>query len=379
MNILIAPDSFKDSLKATEVANALKKGIEKIYPKTNFELAPMADGGEGTVDAIVGATHGTIEKTTVHDPLMRKVEAHWGITGDGTTAVIEMAAASGIELLTKEERNPWITTTYGTGELIKAALDKGVKRILVGIGGSATNDCGAGMAMALGAKFTDADNVNVDYGGGSVGKILNIDLSGLDSRLANTEILVACDVTNPLTGEKGASNVYGPQKGADADMVKKLDANLSCFAKIIQHQLQKDIATTPGAGAAGGLGAGLMAFLDAQLVRGFDMIANTVGIEQKIAEADLIITGEGKIDEQTQYGKTIFGISQIALRNKKPVIAVGGTIASGAENMYCKGVSAILPIADKPMSLHDALTNAPTLLENTGERIARIIQLGKAI
>ena len=374
MKVLIAPDSFKDSLKAGSVAACMQKGFVKAGLIADFTIIPMADGGEGTVESVVDATRGMIHQVTVHDPLMRNTGSFLGITGDGQTAIIEMAAASGIELLKKEERNPWITTTYGTGELIKLALDKGVKKIIVGIGGSATNDCGAGMAMALGVKLLNSKGEVIEKGGGTLGDVVGIDISGLDQRIKDTKIEVACDVTNPLTGEKGASHVYGPQKGADADMVQKLDANLQHFAAKIKQQLNKNILTIPGSGAAGGLGAGLMAFLDAKLMKGFDIIANAVRLEEKIMHSDLVLTGEGKIDSQTQYGKTIFGVSQLAKKYHKPVIVIAGTVADGAEIMYEKGVDAIFSIVDKPMPLEQALKSAPELLEKAGERIARLLQ-----
>ena len=374
MKILIAPDSFKDSLKAAGVAKSIKEGFSAIVPKSEFSIIPMADGGEGTVESVIDATSGTIYKVKVHDPLMRATESFFGITGDGSTAVIEMAAASGIEKLTREERNPWVTTTYGTGELIKLALEKGVKKIIIGIGGSATNDCGAGMAQALGVKLLDSTGNEIEKGGGALRKVSSIDISGIDAKIRSTEIQVACDVTNPLTGEKGASHVYGPQKGADKDMVLKLDENLKHFASIILQQTGKDILEIPGSGAAGGLGGGLMAFLDATLMKGFDIIANAIELEQKIQECDLVITGEGKIDFQTQYGKTIFGVSRLAKKHHKPVIVIAGTVADGAEIMYEKGVDAIFSIVDKPMPLDEALKNAPKLLAKTGERIARLLQ-----
>lgn len=375
MKVLIAPDSFKDSLKAVDVAHNLQAGIMKALPKSEFIIVPMADGGEGTVESVIDATAGMIYKAKVCDPLMRITDSFFGITGDGATAVIEMAAASGIEKLKPEERNPWITTTYGTGELIKLALDKGVKKIIIGIGGSATNDCGVGMAQALGVKFLDSNEIEIEKGGGALDHVSIIDISSLDPRINSTEIQVACDVTNPLTGEKGASHVYGPQKGADKEMVLQLDANLEKFAGEIKNQLGKDISPVPGSGAAGGLGAGLMAFLDARLMKGFDIIANAVELNHKIRECDLVITGEGKIDFQTQYGKTISGVAQLAKKHQKPVIAIAGTVADGAEIMYEKGVDAIFSIVDRPMPLDEALKTAPKLIEKAGERIARMLQL----
>ncbi len=375
MNILIAPDSFKDCLSARQVAEAIKRGIERILPGAGFQIAPMADGGEGTVQSLIDATGGQLVHLQVMDPLMREIGSFYGITGDGSTAVIEMASASGIELLAPSERDPWITSTYGTGQLIADALKRGVKTILMGIGGSATNDGGRGMAEALGVRFPNSDHRSSGRGGGSLGEVNQIRMEGLNPRIKDISILVACDVSNPLTGPKGASSVYGPQKGADPEMVRKLDSNLAHFAGVIEEQLGKKVDKVPGAGAAGGLGAGLMAFLDAQLTRGFDLIAETVQLEKKILNANLVITGEGKIDAQTQYGKTPFGVAQLARKHKIPVLGVGGTIEKGAEILYDHGFDVILPIMEKPADLAFALANAEQLLENTGERIGRFLKL----
>ena len=379
MKILIAPDSFRGSLSSSEAAIYLEKGIRKIFPDSEIICVPLADGGEGTVEAIVTGTSGRIIETSVHDPLMRIITSRFGITGDGKTAVIEMANASGVEILTKDERNPWITTTYGTGELIKAALDKGCERILIGIGGSATNDGGSGMACSLGVKFLDEKGNPVPGEGGRLKDMVKIDMNGLDPRISSTEIISACDVNNPLTGGEGAAHVFGPQKGADKLMVKKLDENLHHFAIMIKNVLSKDVENIPGAGAAGGLGAGLMAFLNARLVNGFEIISEIVQLEKKIQQADLVITGEGKIDFQTQFGKTVFGTAKLAQKYNRPVIAVAGSVEQGSEILYEKGIDAMVSIMDKPMSLEEAVENAPLLLEKTGERIARLIKVGNII
>lgn len=375
MNLLIAPDAFKDCLSARQVATSLSLGIEKIMPETQIQIIPMADGGEGTVESVIDATGGEHIKCVVKDPLMREIPSFYGITGDGSTAVIEMAAASGIELLKKEERNPWMTSTFGTGQLIRDALEKGCNKILLGIGGSATNDAGAGMAEALGVKFSSASGNPVGPGGGALSEVEMIHMEGLDPRIASTKIMVACDVSNPLTGPKGASAIYGPQKGADGDMVRKLDSNLVHFSAVIREQLGKEVDEVPGAGAAGGLGAGLMAFLSGRLMPGFDMIADAVNLEEKIKQADLVITGEGKIDSQTQFGKTPFGVAQLALKHGKPVIGIAGTVEEGADVMYNMGFDVILPILEKPSDLDDAIRHAEELLKRSGERIARLISL----
>ncbi|RLD72719.1 MAG: glycerate kinase [Bacteroidetes bacterium] len=375
MNILIAPDSFKDCLSAVEVAAALARGIKKIIPDASFMLVPMADGGEGTVESVIDVTRGKRIELQVKDSLMRDVPSFYGITGDGETAVIEMAAASGIELLNSDERDPWITSTYGTGQLIRDALDCGVKKIMLGIGGSATNDCGAGMAEALGVTFSGKFGSMSVQGGGALGEVEGIHMEALDPRLVDTEIVVACDVSNPLTGPQGASAVYGPQKGADTEMVEKLDRNLTHFAKLIRNQLGKEVNMVAGAGAAGGLGAGLMAFLDASLVKGFDLVADVVGLEEKIRGADLVITGEGKMDKQTRFGKTPFGVAQMARKKGLPVIGVAGTLDEDASVLYELGFDLLMPIQEKPGDLEFSLRNAEQLLERTGERIARLLKM----
>lgn len=375
MHILIAPDSFKDCLSARQVALALQHGMEKVLKEATFQIAPMADGGEGTVESLIDATGGRKIELRLMDPLLREVSSFYGITGDGSTAVIEMAAASGIELLKPSERNPWVTSTFGTGQLIGDALDRGCRKILLGIGGSATNDGGAGMAEALGVKFTNEKGKKIGPGGGMLGDLHKIHMEGIHPAIKDAEIRVACDVTNPLTGPEGASAIYGPQKGADPMMVKQLDKHLEHFAGRIREQLGKEVSLTPGAGAAGGLGAGLMAFLDARLARGFELVAETAQLEEKIRKADLVVTGEGKIDRQTQYGKTPFGVAQLARKYGKPVIAVAGTLDQGAEVLYDQGFHVILPILDQPGDLAYALAQGERLLEQSGERIGRWLDL----
>jgi len=375
MNILIAPDSFKDCMSAWEVAIALGRGIKKILPDSVLVMVPMADGGEGTVESVIDATGGKRIEIPVMDPLMRKISSFYGITGDGLTAVIEMAAASGLELLEPEERDPWITSTYGTGQLIANALDQGCKKIILGIGGSATNDCGAGMAEALGVEFFGKFGKLTARGGGALGEVESVRLEGLDSRIAGTTFVVACDVNNPLTGPRGASAIYGPQKGADGAMVEKLDRNLTHFAGVIENQFGKEISQIPGSGAAGGLGAGMIAFLDATLMKGFRLIAELTGLEERIRQADLLITGEGKMDAQTLFGKTPFGVAQLAKKHGIPVIGVAGTLEEDAGELYTEGFDLLLSIQEKPGDLSQALSSAEPMLERTGERIARLISL----
>jgi glycerate kinase len=379
MNVLIAPDSFKGSLSSKEVSNAIEKGFKKVLPQSNTKKVPIADGGEGTVESVIESAGGRIYRVVVHDPLMRRISSFFGILDDGKTAVIEMAAASGIGLLRREEQDPWYTTSYGTGELIKAALDRKCSTIILGIGGSATNDAGAGMLSALGVKLTDKTGSVIKPGGGFLSEISSIDVSDLDKRINNTKMLVACDVNNPLTGESGSSFVYGPQKGADKDMILKLDNNLKHFASLVKKIHGRDIETIPGSGAAGGIGGGLLGFLDAELMPGFELISQVIKLEKFIKDSHLVITGEGKIDNQTIYGKAPAGILKLAKKYNIPVIAVTGQLESGSDELYEMGFQVIMPIVDKPMNLEEAFKSASFLLEDTGERIARFVQLTKLI
>lgn len=374
MKILVAPDSFKDSLSALKVAEAIKRGIKHELQDAEVKLLPLADGGEGTVSAMTDATNGVLKQCKVKDALMRELTAEYGLLGDGRTAIIEMAAASGIETLTSDERNPWLTTSYGTGEMIKEALDEGVKRIVIGIGGSATNDGGVGMAMALGVRFLDSNSEPIGFGGGEISRLAHIDISGRDKRLAGTKIMVACDVNNPLTGTHGASFVFGPQKGADKEMAKKLDNNLKHFAAVIRKDLELEIEDIPGAGAAGGLGAGLMAFTNARLQAGFEIVARETKLEKQVEWANLVITGEGKIDFQTQFGKTPMGVATLAKKHNKTVFALAGTLGENYTDLYAKGFDAIFPILNQPMELEYALRNAPLLVENTARAIAGVLK-----
>ena len=375
MKFVLAPDSFKESMKAIEVAEAMEKGIKKVLNEAQCIKVPMADGGEGTTHALVHSTNGILEKIKVLGPLGKEVEGEIGILGEGKVAIIEMASASGLELLSKEERNPMITTTFGTGQLIKAALDKGVEKILIGIGGSATNDGGTGMLKALGAKFMDEEGKELPLGGGELLKLKHIDISGLDKRIKDVDIEVACDVTNPLTGEKGAAYVFAPQKGADKNMVKILDEGLKVYSNIIKETLNKDIENVEGAGAAGGLGAGLMAFLDANLKKGIDMVIEYTGLEEKIKDCDFVFTGEGSIDSQTIYGKTPIGVAKLAKKYNKPVIAFAGKIGEGVENLYDNGINSIIGILPEICTLEEALKDGNKNMEKAVENIARIIKL----
>lgn len=315
MKIIIAPDSFKGCMSARQAAEAMEHGVHHVLPDAECVLVPMADGGEGTVQSLVDATGGTLLEATVTGPLGTPVHAQYGMLGDGCTAVIEMAAASGIGYVDETTRDPRITTTYGVGELILDALDHGVTAFILGLGGSATNDGGAGMAQALGAHLLDAQGNELPFGGAALAGLAAIDVSDLDSRIAAASIRLASDVTNPLTGPQGASSVFGPQKGADASMVAELDAALHHYASIVARDFGRDVETVPGAGAAGGLGAGFLAFTGARMQSGVSLVAEATGLKTLAAGADWCFTGEGGIDSQTQYGKTPIGVARAV---KKP-------------------------------------------------------------
>lgn len=371
MKIVIAPDSFKGSLSAIEVGKAIRKAIRKVDPKINTVLVPMADGGEGTVQSLVDASGGEIIETIVHDPLNRKIDSFYGIMGDGKTAVIEMAAASGLPLLKSEERDPLKTTSYGTGELIKDAMNKGCTKIILGLGGSATNDGGIGMAQALGFRFLDKKGKEIGPGGGELSNIHTINMSEVDNKISGIEFVAACDVDNPLCGENGASNVYGRQKGASEKDVITLDNGLAHFASVVENQFGLDIKNFPGAGAAGGLGYAVLLFLKGKLERGIDIVTRATGLEEKMRGADLVITGEGKMDSQTAYGKTPMGVCQVAKKMNIPVIALAGSLGGNYKTLYSKGFDGIFSIIDKPMFLEDAMENSNELLENATEAIVR--------
>ncbi|GLC88974.1 glycerate kinase family protein [Lysinibacillus piscis] len=372
--IVLAPDSFKESMTAKDACEAMEKGIKKVNKNITCIHIPMADGGEGTMQSLVDATGGEVYSLPVMGPLGDQVEACYGILGDGQTGVIEMASASGIHLVATERRNPLLTTTFGTGQLIHACLDKGVKKLLIGIGGSATNDGGAGVVQALGGKLLDSYGKELGFGGGELGKLATIDLAHLDARLKDITIDVACDVNTPLCGKYGASYMFGPQKGATPQMVTLLDDNLRHYADSIKRQLNKDIIDVQGAGAAGGLGAGLMAFLNGTLKEGIQLVIDYVNLEEKIKEADMVWTGEGSIDCQTQYGKTPFGVATIAKKYQKPVIAFAGRIGNDIDELYEK-IDAIFGIMPEATTLDNALLHGKQNLERTAENVARFMRL----
>ena len=375
LTILLAPDSFKESMTAKEVCEAMEKGIKKVDKNINCVHVPMADGGEGTMQSLVDATGGNIYLLNVVGPLGNEVKASYGILGDGETGILEMASASGLHLVAIEKRNPLVTTTYGTGQLIKACLDYGVKKLLIGLGGSSTNDGGAGLIQALGGRLMDSKGNELGFGGGELGRLATIDLTGFDPRLKNTIVEVACDVNNPLCGDNGASNVFGPQKGATSLMIEELDNNLKHYANIIKEQLKKDILDVPGAGAAGGLGAGLMAFLNATLKKGIEMVIEYTKLEEKVKCADMVWTGEGSIDFQTQYGKTPLGVAIVAKKYNKPVVAFAGKVGKDIEVLYDNGISSIFSIITELTTLDEALINGKENLEKTAENVIRLMNL----
>lgn len=378
MKIVIAPDSYKGSLSAAEVAAAMAEGVRRLYPDAETVLVPMADGGEGTVQALVDATGGRLIMATVTGPLGAPVEASFGLLGDGVTAVIEMASASGLPLVPPELRNPMVTTTYGTGELIRLALDHGSTRLIVGIGGSATNDGGAGMAMALGARLLDGDGQPIGLGAKGLAALDRIDLSGLDARLAKTVVTVACDVDNPMTGPRGASAVFGPQKGATAEMVGELDILLQRWARALLATLGRDVEHVPGAGAAGGLGGGLMALLSASLRPGVELVTEAVGLRERMVGASLCLTGEGRTDAQTAHGKTPMGVAQVARAHGVPVLCLTGGLGSGYEAVYKVGIDAVMSIVPGPISLQEAIDAGPGLITDAVERALRGARIGLA-
>lgn len=376
MRVVIAPDKFKGSLTAPQVASAMRRGVLAACPDAQIVSVPMADGGEGTVEALTAATGGSIREVEVTGPLGRPVSARYGLLGDGATAVIEMAAASGLVLVPEHERDPRVTTTRGTGELIRAAIEAGASEIIVGIGGSATNDGGAGMAQALGYRLLDSGGREIGPGGGPLAQLARIDASGRLPELADVRIAVASDVDNPLCGARGASAIYGPQKGASPAMVAELDANLGQLATIIQRDLGDEIRDLPGAGAAGGLGAGLVAFAGGTLRRGVELVIDAVGLAAHLDGADLCLTGEGALDASSAHGKTAVGVARLARSKGVPTIALAGTLGTGVEMVQREGIDAYFSICSGPMSLEVAIGRADRLIEQATAQVVRAFLVG---
>ncbi|WP_411687041.1 glycerate kinase family protein [Acinetobacter indicus] len=375
LRFVIAPDSFKESLSAVQAAQAMQRGILRQFPDAICSLVPLADGGEGTVDALLNACAGQKVSCRVRGPLpQQQVESYFALMDEGKTAVIEMAKANGIHLIPLAQRNPALTSTYGTGEMIRQALDLGVSKIVIGLGGSVTNDAGGGMAQALGVKFLDQAGLEVQPCGGNLKQICEIDLSALDARLATTEILIASDVNNPLCGEHGASAIFGPQKGATPELVKILDQNLGYFANLVEATLGVNVQHQAGAGAAGGLGFGLLAFARAKIQSGVELLIQQTGLAEKIAQADVVLTGEGKIDRQTFMGKTPFGVAQVAKGLNKPVYAFAGMIGEGIEPLLEAGFTQIIGINPPDISVEDAIRNAENNLTDSVENVMQLLK-----
>jgi len=377
MRVVVAPDKFKGSLSAPEAASAMARGVRAACNDAEVDLVPVADGGEGTVEALVAATGGAFRDAIVTGPLGEAVTARYGLLGDGRTAVIEMAAASGLVLVPSDRRDPRITTTRGTGELVLAALDQGCTAIILGIGGSATNDGGAGMAQALGARFLDEIGAELPPGGASLARLARIDRSGLDPRLANASIRVACDVDNPLCGPVGASAIYGPQKGASREVVRELDAALARFATMIERDLGCSVAEIPGAGAAGGLGAGLVGFAGGTLTPGIKLVIDAVNLVPRLRQANLGLTGEGAIDASTAFGKTAVGVARVARELGVPCLALAGMIGDGAGAVLSEGIDAYMSIAPGPGPIDEAIALAASRLEAATEQLVRAFLAGR--
>lgn len=376
MRIVIAPDSFKGSVSALAAAEAMRRGVLAVFPDADVACVPIADGGEGTVEALVAATGGRILYRTVRGPLGDPIRAHWGVLGDGRTGVVEAAAASGLPLVPRGRRDPRVTSTHGTGELIRAALDEGLSRVIVGIGGSATNDGGTGMARALGVRFLDEAGRDLEEGGAALVRLSRVDLTERDPRLDAVELWVACDVDNPLTGPRGASAIYGPQKGATPEMVAQLDAALARYARVAAAATGRDVAGVPGAGAAGGLGAGLLFFTPARLRPGVSIVLESVGFDGLVRDADLVLTGEGRTDAQTAMGKAPVGVAAAAKAYGVPVVCISGGLGEGAELVLRHGIDALVSAVPEPMTLEQCVARGEGLIEGATERLCRCLRVG---
>ncbi|WP_440873023.1 glycerate kinase [Vibrio diabolicus] len=375
MKVVIAPDSFKESLTAKQVSEAIKTGLARVWHDAEFVTVPVADGGEGTVQSLIDATQGEQVFTTVTAPLGNDVEAFYGILGDGETAVIEMAEASGLHLVPSDARDPKLTSSIGTGQLIKHALDRGIQRLIIGLGGSATNDGGVGMLTALGVAFLDESGHAITPNGGGLATLASIDISGLDPRLATCEVLVACDVDNPLCGDKGASAIFGPQKGATTSDVTLLDNALRKFGELTEQATGKHVLTREGAGAAGGMGAALLGYTPARLQPGIEIVLETVKLAQHVADADIVFTGEGRIDHQTAHGKTPMGVAQVAKQFDLPVVVLAGCVGDNYQAVYECGIDAVFACVPRAMSLSEAMKEADVNVANLAENVARMWQI----
>ncbi|KTT33126.1 glycerate kinase [Pseudomonas oryzihabitans] len=372
MKIVIAPDSFKESLSAAGVASALARGLRQALPQAELVERPLGDGGEGTLDAVLAATGGEVRQAQVTGPLGEPVKARWGWLAEQRTAFVEMASASGLELVPKARRDVLAATSRGTGELLRAALDAGAERLVLAIGGSATNDGGAGLLQALGVRLLDEQGQELVPGGAALAQLGRIELTDLHPRLADVEMVIAADVDNPLCGPQGASHIFGPQKGASPDQVRQLDEALAHFAAVTAATLERDVREQPGAGAAGGVGFAALAFLGATFRPGIEVVAELVGLEAALQDADLALTGEGRLDGQTLRGKTPAGVLRLARRHGVPVVAVAGSLGEGYDALYDQGLTAAFSLVPGPLSLDEALTQAEVLLERTARDIGRL-------
>lgn len=377
MKIVVAPDSFKESLSAAGVARALARGLRQALPEADIIECPLGDGGEGTLDAVLAATGGEVREARVTGPLGEPVTARWGWLAEQRTAFVEMASASGLELVPRTRRDVLVATSRGTGELLHAALDAGAERLVLAIGGSATNDGGAGLLQALGVRLLDRQGQALGPGGAALAMLASLDVTALHPRLAEVEVIIAADVDNPLCGPQGASQIFGPQKGASPEQVRQLDAALAHFATVAAATLGRDVREQPGAGAAGGVGFAALAFLQATFRPGIEVVAELVGLEGALIGADLAVTGEGRLDGQTLRGKTPAGVLRLAQRHGVPVLAVAGSLGEGYDALYEQGLAAAFSLVPGPLSLEEALTQAEVLLERTARDIGRLWRTAK--
>ena len=379
MKVVIAPQSYKGSISALDAAKAMEEGVRRVISDVETILVPVADGGDGTLETLVEATGGDIRSSTVTGPIGNAVTAEWGALGDEETAMIEMARTSGLALLSLDERDPLRATTYGLGEVIREALDAGFRSFIVGIGGSATNDGGAGMAQALGVRLLDEAGNDLPQGGAALTNLYRIDTSGLDERAVEAQFSVACDVSNPLTGPEGASAVYGPQKGATPELVGQLDAALKNFAGVVERDIGMSIDGVPGSGAAGGLGGGMMAFLGGSLRAGVDIVLDQVGLDEQLEGADLVITGEGQLDFQTVYNKAPIGVAWRARNLGIPVVAISGSLGKGFEDVHTEGIDAVSSIVCAPMTLDEASERGGELIADAAGEAMRFMKVGSKV
>lgn len=379
MKIVVAPQAFKGSISALDAANAMREGVLRVVPDAEVVMVPVADGGDGTLETLIEGSNGRIHQIEVTGPLGERRIADWGAMGDGATAVLEMARTSGLALVPEELRNPLVATTYGLGDAMRHAMGSGYRRFIVGIGGSATNDAGAGMAQALGVRLLDESGNELEHGGAALARLHTIDMSSLDKLVNECEFLVACDVNNPLTGPTGASAIYGPQKGATPEMIKELDAALSHFADIVVRDIGVEVSDVAGAGAAGGLGGGLIAFVGGQLRAGVDIVLDTVGLDDYLTNCNLVITGEGSMDHSTIYNKAPVGVAARAKRLGIPVVGISGSLGSGFQDVHDHGIDALSAITSGPMTLDEASQRAGELIADATEQVIRLMSVGRIV